>query len=56
MRVDELTQTTREPVDVGVEGRLLQSITEEASLPGTACSAADLADAECERSVTKLMT
>src|SRR6266702_2824228 len=53
--VGELTHTTREPVGVGVEGWLLQSITEEASLPGTACSAADLSEAECERSVTKLM-
>ena len=43
VRVGELTTVTREPVGVGVAGRLLQSMTEEASLPGTACSAAELA-------------
>src|SRR5450432_794346 len=53
VRVGKLTHTLREPVGVGVEGWLLQSMTEEGSLPGTASSAADLADVECERSVTK---
>src|ERR1700722_31941 len=56
VRVGELTQTIREPEGVGVEGMLLQSRTEDASLPGAASSAADLADVACERSVTKLMT
>src|ERR1017187_7525407 len=54
--VGELTHVTRESVGVGVEGWRLQSMTEDGSLPGTACSAADLAEVACERSVTKLMT
>src|ERR1035441_8985046 len=40
VRVGELTTLTCEPLGVGVDGRLLQSMTVEASLPGTACSMA----------------